>query len=309
MTKKSTLDRRSFVATSLAATAFSVLPITGAQAQPEAAEKASDEHPLCLFAKHLQLMPWPELAKFCRELDVDGIEATVRNGGQVQPEHVADKLPELVETLGTTDSRVVIMTTDINGPGSKHSETVLRTAALLGVTHYRMSYYKYDFSKKILPQLEEFAKQASELAAMNHELGIVGLYQNHAGANYVGGPLWDLAQVLESIPVSDIAVAYDVRHATVEGNLSWPIDLAMIRDKIGAVFVKDYRTIDGKTTNVPLGEGDVSLALFKSLRESRPVGPVSLHMEYYSHTDPSLVAASAEAFRKDRQAIRQLLGL
>ena len=201
------------------------------------------------------------------------------------------------------------MTTDINSVETPDAETVLRTGALCGVTYYRMAYYKYDLAKPILPQLDGFARQAQELAALNHDLGLTGLYQNHAGATNVGGPLWDMQQMLSEIPTSDIGIAYDVRHATVEGNQSWPIDLALIRNSIATVYVKDYKAIDGNIENVPLGEGDVSADLFKSLRKQPPPGPVSLHMEYLSHKDPELVTACADAYRKDRLALKRLLGV
>ncbi len=306
-------DRRSFLASSVSLAAASMVSSGGSRtrAAEQDSTKVSDSQksPVCIFAKHLQLMPWTELAEFCREIEVDGIEATIRGGGQVEPQDAAEKMPQLSESLAATNTRIVVMTTDINSPESPHAEAVLRTAALLGVTHYRMAYYRYDLSQPLLPQLSAFARQANQLAKLNHELGLTGVYQNHAGSSYVGGPLWDLQMVLRDIPSSDIAVAYDVRHATVEGNLSWPIDLAMIRDRIGTVYVKDYRAVNGKIENVPLGEGDVSEALFKSLRQQPPPGPVSLHMEYISHTDPKQVAACADAYRKDRQTLRRLLGV
>ncbi|MCM2373727.1 sugar phosphate isomerase/epimerase family protein [Aporhodopirellula aestuarii] len=303
--------RRSFL--TQAAASAAAIGVTGEHLQNQATgqdtERDSDTRPVCIFAKQLQLMPWKEVAAFCRDIEVDGIEATIRRGGQVNPADAIEKLPELCETMSQTDSRVVIMTTDIVSPQSPNATAVLRTGALCGVKYYRMAYYRYDMDKPILPQLEGFAKQAQELAALNHDLGITGLYQNHAGNHYLGAPLWDLHQMLSEIPASDIGIAYDVRHATVEGNLSWPIDLAFIRDRIAAVYVKDYKAVNGKIQNVPLGEGDVSDKLFKTLRQQPPPGPVSLHMEYISHTDPSLLTASVDAYRRDRKVLKELLGV
>lgn len=303
-------DRRSFLARSLAfASATGCATNLPARAQSGGDDASERERPVCIFAKHLQLMPWEQLASFCREIDVDGIEATVRRGGQIEPADVIEQLPRLCEAMAQHDTGVVIMTTDINQPDSPHAESVLRTAALLGVKHYRMAYYQYDLGKPILPQLDTFARQAESLAAMNHELGLTGLYQNHAGGNYVGAPLWDLNQVLAEIPAADLGIAYDVRHASVEGQLSWPIDLAMIRDRIRTVYVKDYWVRDGRIENVPLGQGNVSDALFESLRLQPPPGPVSLHMEYISHTDPERVTESADAYRRDRQELRRRLNV
>ena len=307
-------SRRSFLCRSLAfASAVRCLTSSSEASALEDAPNSDSDHsgdrPVSIFAKHLQLMPWDELAKFCRDIEVTGIEATVRRDGQVEPGDVTEKLPELCDAMAKTDTRVVLIATNINSPKSPHAESVLRTAATLGVTHYRMEYYRYDLAKPILPQLDAFAREAADLAALNHDLGLTGLYQNHAGAKYMGAPLWDLQQVLCDLANEDMAVAYDVRHATVEGNLAWRLDLNMIRDKIGAVYVKDYQAVSGKIRNVSLGEGDVSEDLFAELRKSPPPGPVSLHMEYISHKDPKLVKASADAYRKDREALRRLLGV
>lgn len=280
-----------------------------ATSKPGETESGAAGRPVCIFAKHLQLLPVDRLAAFCREIEVDGIEATIRSGGQVEPKDATQGLAKLCDALAKQDRRVVIMTTDINSVESPYALGTLRSAALLGIKHYRMAYYKYDLSQKILPQLEAFARQAKELAEVNHGLGLTGLYQNHAGANYVGAPLWDLAEMLREINTEDMAIAYDVRHATVEGYQSWGIDLVRIGDFIGALYAKDYRTVAGKIENVPLGEGDVNKKLFDTLKKSLPPGPISLHMEYTSHTDPKQTEQAVANYRKDREALRQLLGV
>ena len=97
------------------------------------------------------------------------------------------------------------------------------------IPFFRMKYYRYDFAKPILPQLDGFAKQASELAALCKSLGVVGLYQNHAGKNYVGAALWDLQQVLQAIDKEHLAVALDIRHTTLELSQSYLAGYSMIR--------------------------------------------------------------------------------
>ena len=265
--------------------------------------------PLCLFAKHLQWLSPQALADLLAELDVAGIEATIRAGGQVEPEDAEQGLPRLTEALARRDRRIVIMTTGITSPDSPHATKVLKTAAELDIRHYRMGYYRYDLDRPILPQLEAFTRQAERLADVNRELGIVGLYQNHAGDRYVGAPLWDLRQMLESISTDAIAVAFDVRHATVEAGTSWPLNWAMIRPHVGAFFLKDFEWVDRKPTNVPLGTGQVSPSMFATVRESGLAVPVSLHMEYIDHNDPELINACVAAYRADRQAARELIGI
>lgn len=307
------VNRRTALAAGAAACAGLVRGGTaGASEREEDAERQEETNrlgPLCVFAKHLQWLSPAELAVLLVDMDVDGIEATIRGGGQVEPAEVAEGLLRLVEALHGHDRRVVIMTTEITSVASPHAESVLGAGAELDVPFYRMGYYRYDLQRPILPQLDEFTRQAEHLAELNRSLGITGLYQNHAGDRYLGAPLWDLRQMLSEISGGGIAAAYDVRHATVEGGMSWPLDWALIRPHVGAIYLKDFHWTEGKVENVPLGTGQVSPRLLQSLGEAGLSVPVSLHMEYIDHRRPELIDACVAAYRKDREAVRRLVGI
>lgn len=266
--------------------------------------------PVCAFAKHLQWLSFDELADYLAEHDFDGIEATVRKGGQVEPENVERDLPRLVEALKGRDRRVLIMTTDISDARDPLAQRVLKTAAGLGVPYYRMGYYRYSLDQAIIPQLEAFRDTARRLAEFNAAVGITGLYQNHAGARYVGASVWDLHRLLEGGPAEQIGVAFDVRHATVEGGQTWPVLWRLVRSQTRAIYVKDFQWDGRNPRNVPLGEGQVDPALLKTIRDEVSAGtPVSLHMEYIDHRDRSLQEQCKQAFIRDRRTLRELMGV
>ena len=54
---------------------------------------------ICAFVKFVQTLSYDELAERIAELGFDGIEATIRTKGQIEPERAADELPALVEAL------------------------------------------------------------------------------------------------------------------------------------------------------------------------------------------------------------------
>ena len=267
----------------------------------------SDRRPICVFTKPFNSLSFGELAEAIAELGFTGIEAPIRRGGHVEPEQIEDRLPPLVEALAKHGLQITVMTSDVNDPSDPLSERVLRTAAGLGIRRYRMKYYRYDADRPIRAQLDQWRSQMLDLAAMNRELGIRGLYQNHAGARQFGAPLWDLARVLEGIPMDEIGVAYDIRHATVEGGASWPTTFRMIRPHVDTVYVKDFRWRDGKAVNVPLGQGRVSRSFFDLLAESDFTGPISLHEEYLDHRRPELVPEHLAAIRRDFATLRDWL--
>ena len=305
-------DRRQFLAavsSSVAAAAFSPA-LSVKAAEKETADHSTNDHStkICVFTKPFNSLSFDELADRIAELGFDGIEAPIRSGGHVEPEQVEDRLPALHEALKKRNLEITVMTTDINDPDDPLTERVLRTAATLGIERYRMKYFKYDLSKSVIDQIQSWQPQLRELAARNHDFGIQGLYQNHAGTDYCGAALWDLRLALEGISPNDIGVAYDIRHATAEGGSSWPATFNMIRPLVQMVYVKDFSWGDQpQPTNVPLGEGRVARKFFGMLRESEFSGPISLHEEYLDHRDPKLVPQHLAAIKRDLATLRAWL--
>ena len=262
----------------------------------------------CVFTKPLQSMPAAQMADRLAQMGFDGVECPVRRGGRIDPQKVEDQLPKHAEILAGKNLRISIITTDITDADDAVTERVLRTAADLGITHYRMAYYHYEKGKAIADQIIGFSDRLKSLAALNADLGIQGLYQNHDGNDRFGAAIWDLHRAIANIHPDQLGVAYDLRHATVEGGRSWPTALWLIRDHIRTLYVKDFRWDDGKVINVPLGAGQTSSDFYRDLGETFRAMPISLHEEYLDHRDASLVPKHLEAIAKDYATLRQWLG-
>lgn len=300
------ITRRNFLTGTAAISSFALLRPISLLAQAEKPAKSNpSRYTFCAFEKPLQFLSYDETAELFAELGFNGIEATVRPGGHVLPEKVEDDLPRFITALKKHGLEMTVLTSAINSVDSPHAEKVLRTAAKLGVKQYRMNWYRYDLNKPVLPQLDEARPKLRELAALNRELGLTALYQNHAGDKMVGAPLWDIYDLIKDFDPKQIALAYDIRHATVEGGLSWPIQFNLVKSHIGAVFVKDCVWENGKLKNVPLGEGMVNKKFFAMLKETNFSGPISLHVEYLDRSKDKKVLG--EAFKKDLATLKSLL--
>lgn len=273
------------------------------------ANEESTSNKICVFTKPFNSLTFDELADRMAEIGVDGIEAPIRKGGHVEPERVEEELPKLVEALKKRGLEITVMTSDVNDPDDPLTERVLRTAATLGIRRYRMKYFKYDLQKSVTEQVEAWRPMIRDLAALNHDYGIQGLYQNHSGRDYMGAALWDLRIALQGIPNEDIGVAYDIRHAIAEAGMAWQATLNMIRPSIETIYVKDFVWQSGQSrpVNVPLGEGRVDPKFMKVVRRDAFTGPISLHEEYLDHRDPALVPKHLEAIRKDVATLRSWL--
>jgi sugar phosphate isomerase/epimerase len=294
----SMLSRREFVQYSAAAAACVAAARPAAWAQAPSASR----YQFCAFTKFLQSLSFDKLADAVVGAGFHGVEAPVREGGHFPMAEAGDKLPQLVEALGKKDVSITILCTDVLRADQPHAEECLRSAASLGIKYYRMGFYKYDLAKSVQAQLAEIRPAIVDLAALNRELGMQAVYQNHSGADHVGAAVWDAYEFLRDVPPQDVALAFDIRHATIEAGLAWPAVFNAVSDHIGAIFVKDFQWDGDSAQHVPLGEGRVDRKFFDLLEKSDFSGPVSLHVEYLGDRD---AAENAAALRQDYATLRE----
>ena len=204
------MNRRTFITSSIV-TSIPAIAALGAH---------RERNPFCVFTKPFQSLSYDELADVVADLGLDGIEGTVRPGGHVTPVQVPDELPKMVEALRKRKLDLTIMASGINNADDKLNIQQLQVAAKLGVKRYRMGYYKYDLKRPIAKQLDELRPTLKNLVALNKELGIQAIYQNHSGINYVGAPLWDLYELFDGLDSKHLALGLDMAHLTAEGSRS-----------------------------------------------------------------------------------------
>jgi sugar phosphate isomerase/epimerase len=306
MHKPANLDRRTFLKHSGILCAAAALPTNGlfAAAKNESGLTQSGKQVFCAFDKPLNALSHGQMADFFKNIGYSGIEATVRPGGRVTPERVEEDLPKLVEALKNRGMEITIMTSGVDRV-SPLNEKVLRTASRLGVKRYRMLWWRYDLNKPIWEQLQQYRPILSDLVAMNKELGITGLYQNHAGANMVGASLWDVYSLMREHDPKHIALAYDIRHAQVEAGVCWPSQLELVKSHIGAVCVKDYEWKGASVASVPLGSGRVTGKVIEILKRHNYTEPYSVHIEHLGAKDS--VESYSKAYQDDLSTLKRWL--
>ena len=151
-----------------------------------------------IFSKNLQELSYLELASFVADIGFDGIDLPVREKGHVLPENVERDLPLAAEAAKKSGLNIYMITTDIFDADDKFTEPVLKTAASLGIKHYRMGHSTYDEKKSITENQEGFKTKFKKLDKLNRKLNIRGEYQNHSGDGF-GAPVWDLWEVLKNL--------------------------------------------------------------------------------------------------------------
>ncbi len=272
--------RRDFVRTALLAS--SALTVGGTRLF--AAQKASRScPPIVVFSKIYQelKLSYDDAAALTAEAGLDGIDCPVRDGGEVLPEKVAEDLPRYAEVLRKHGLTMPLLTTGILSPSSPHAEEILRTGKSLGAQFYRVGFVYRKKNAAAADQINELKSQLKDLAALNRQIGLGALVQNHSPSGntvYLAGDLSEMRQLLEGFNPDQMGAAFDIGHALIVHGQGWRAHFEALERQIKVAYLKDPNR---ERRWVPFGEGEVShTGYIKLLKSTGYKAPVSLHIEF-----------------------------
>ena len=227
------------------------------------------------------------MAEVSKEIGFDSVDLTVRKGGHVLPERVADDLPKAFEAVRSAGLVMDMITTDISGGKTPHAEAVLKTAHALGIRYYRFGGLRYKDGGDPADQLKAFVPSLRELGAMSAQFQMHGMYHTHSGINQVGAPQWDLQRLLTEVGSPNLGFNYDIGHATVEGGFGgWLLSTRTVSSMMKGVALKDFlwrkdKNGEWRPAWCPMGAGMVNFPkFFALLKQQKFNGPLQLHYEY-----------------------------
>ena len=274
--------RREFLSTM--ALAGASIPLTELSAGKPVFTPPVSSRPIHVFSKPLQWLGYDALAKILSEAGAEGIDLSVRPLGHVLPENVESDLPKAVDAARKNGLKIDMIVTGIKNADEKYTESIIRTASSLGIKYYRLGEINYDESTGIMETLHKVNADFRKLAELNSKYKIHGAFQNHSGTR-VGASVWDIYEILKDLDQAFVGCQYDVRHAVVEGGISWVNGFKLISPWVKCTDIKDFKwsQTNGKWApeSVPIGEGMVNFDdYFKLVKKYNVSGPMSIHLEY-----------------------------
>jgi len=158
--------------------------------------------------------PLPELARKVRELGFDGVELPVRPGYQVEPESVADGLPEAARVLGEEGVRIG----SVAGPAD---EKTIAACGAAGAPMIRVC-EGIDMGVGYLESERRLKQQYDALLPCLEEHGVAIGVQNHC--DYCVGSAIGIMHLIEQYDPARICAVLDPAHCAVDGE---PEDMAI----------------------------------------------------------------------------------
>jgi sugar phosphate isomerase/epimerase len=299
------VSRRDFIARAALASSTAAL---SPWAELVAAEPRTWPPPIAVFSKVYQTLKldFDESAAVTSEAGLDGVDCAARPGGEVLPERASDDLPRYAEALRKRNARLLLLATGILGVTTPHTETLLRTAKKLGVHYYRLGQWMYSGERIPDTLRREIKAQLKDLAALNREIGVCAVFQNHSPGSrkIAGGDLGELYDIVEGFSPDQVAVAFDIGHALIVHGDDWGAHFERLKPYLKVVYVKDASRAK---RFVPFGEGGIPQTdFFKRLKAAGYAAPISMHVEFdwdakgASRTRASLV----KALRQSQQVLK-----
>jgi sugar phosphate isomerase/epimerase len=267
--------------------------------------------PVAVFGKIFQELnlDFEQSAQTAAEAGLDGLDCAVRPKGEVLPERAAEQLPRYVDALARHELRLLLLTTEIRDVDSPHAREILSTGKKLGAADYRMGYWMHQPEVPAKTLRAEIRAKLKDLAAMNAELGVCALMQNHSswsgeGRGPAGGDLDELFDLVKDFDPRRIGVAFDLGHAIIVHGDAWRGRFEKLKPHIRAVYVKDVRRPD---RFVPFGQGEFGRSgFFPLLARMNYSGPLSLHVEYpWAPQGKKTRTALAAVLKENRRVLGQ----
>ncbi len=265
--------RRAFIAK---ASAAAIAACAGASFPGFAASLSTC--PVVVFSKVYQELnlSFEEAATLTAEAGLNGIDCPVRDGGEILPGRAVDDLPRYAEILARKQLKIHLLTSGITEVASPHAEAILRSARKLGVRYYRLGFFKPESDWPVGKQAQEIRSALKDVAAMNREIGVCALFQNHSGS--FGANLADVREVVSEFDPAQVGVAFDIGHAILIHGEGWSSHFEALTSHLRVAYFKDARH---GASWVRFGEGDIARAgYFKRLQQLGYAAPFSLHIEF-----------------------------
>jgi sugar phosphate isomerase/epimerase len=235
------------------------------------------------FSKFLQRLDLKGMARFCKDVGLDGIDLTVRPGYPVTPENAVAALPDAVKLFRDEGLVVGLVSapTDMADPEDKAARAIFEAAGKAGVAAVKPGYFLYR------PPFEACLKEARQrlagFARLAERSGARVCYHTHSGS-MLGNNCASLRMLLEGLDPHHVGAYVDTGHTAINGG---PIgmELDTVKPWLSLLAIKDMlwqkHADKWSPSVVPAGQGIVRWEdVGAAVRKVKFNGTVSLHGEY-----------------------------
>jgi sugar phosphate isomerase/epimerase len=249
---------------------------------------------VCVYSGCLAKIPYSQLSFIVREMGYDGIDLTVMKGGHVDPSLYMVDLDRAFQTFQDAGMDVPMVTTGFTSPSQPYAYAIFYVSAQLGARFCRLGAWPPAAASD--PTGQNAAIRAvmlrndlAQFATTGIRCNILPLLANHAGS-YPGRSIPEVNAMLTSVDRAAFGYCFDPAQAVIESRSvsAWETALQAALPRLAAIALSDVTLseADPNPRLCPMGEGVIDWKkFFAILAAAHFHGPVSMHMDYETHSE------------------------
>jgi len=255
---------------------------------------------LCVYSGCLAKIPYAQLSEIVGQMGYDGVDLTVMPGGHVDPGKYMVDLDRAFQTFQDAGLELPMVTTSFTSPSQQYAYAILYVSGELGARFCRLGTWPPVDAPVPLANMRAMMTRNDliQFAATATRCKVTALLANHAGT-YPGRSIPEVETMLTGIDRTAFGYCFDPVQAVMESRSpnGWEAALNAALPRLGAVALSDI-ALDKEGDAVKpracaMGEGVIDWKkFFSALAAARFHGPVSMHMDYETHSE-------VNAMRKD----------
>jgi sugar phosphate isomerase/epimerase len=216
-----------------------------------------------------------KVGEAARQNGFGAVDLGVRRGAHIDPVHVAERLPLMLEGIRGTGIICEMITTDITDadapvPGdisgvTAKADDIISVAAKLGIKKYRANPSSYmlsetgPFGDELKAQLRALGKRMKGLETLNQKYNVQACFHSYSGGRMISS-VWDWLYAADGLDPNYIAMNFDIGHLFSEGaSGSWRTNMRAAQPYWGDVYMKDVMFFLNSDANAP-GRGGAARA-------------------------------------------------
>lgn len=195
---------------------------------------------VCTYTEHFQELPIPEVCKIFRRIGVDGLDLTVRPGGHIDPQNVAEELPKAARAARDHGLRIMMLTTGITSP-NRQAEDVVATCQKLGIQRIKLGYYRVGEFGTLTKRLDDVRRQLDAVVKLTTKYDVRPCVHVHSGPTIPSSGFM-LYELLRDMPPDRIGAYLDSYHMTITGGAGgWRQAIDLLTPWTSLVALKNFQ--------------------------------------------------------------------
>lgn len=195
---------------------------------------------VCVYSEQFQSLSIPDFCQMLKQMEVDGLDLTVRPGGYIEPKNARDKLQVAAQAAQDHGLKIMMLTTGITAP-DRDAEEIFAACQRLGINRIKLGYYRVEGFGTLASQLDAVRRQLEDVMNLAAKYDVRPCVHVHSGPTIPSNGMM-LYYLIREFPPERIGAYLDSHHMTLTGGAGgWRQAIDLLTPWLSLVALKNFQ--------------------------------------------------------------------